>query len=177
MISIFLDGEPPHTTHQQRGVKVLRKPDGSHVPMFFTKAKVQEAEQWYVSRLTPYAPPRGQPFFPGVDPLRLELTFVFNWSKTNRKLREKGKLAECVWRINRPDVDNSAKLLVDCLTNMGFWLDDAMVAEMNLRKVNGDRPGVFVSVEPLKPSACCPPPWYRVPDLPVSDHVVALHGP
>jgi Holliday junction resolvase RusA-like endonuclease len=31
------------------------------------------------------------------------------------------------WKTTKPDGDNAAKLLKDCMTATGFWLDDAQV--------------------------------------------------
>lgn len=164
MISFYLQGEPPHTTAQQKGVRVLKsRTTGKLRPMFFQKEKVREAEAWFVSRMAPFAP-RTQSAtvaFEAHVPLKLEVCFVFNWNKPELKKRAKGLLAECQWKTTPPDTDGSLKLCKDVLTAQGFWQDDAQVVEETTRKVFGDRPGVFVSISALKPYDAMPAVWHR----------------
>lgn len=55
-----------------------------------------------------------------------------------------------IWCTGRPDCDNLAKAVLDCLTQQGWWADDAQVVRLNLEKhyhsVSG-RPGVSVRVQ------------------------------
>ena len=160
--AFYLDGDPPVTTAQQKGIRILRsKSTGKLVPLHFQKDKTAEAEAWFVSRIAPHAPPKGTKYFPEGIALRLEVVFVFDWRKADRKLRLKGGLAECVWKLTKPDASNMTKLVADILTEAGFWDDDAQVCEEITRKVHGDRPGVFIGVEELKPYGAMPAPWYR----------------
>ena len=41
------------------------------------------------------------------------------------------------------------KLLKDCMTVTGFWLDDAQVASEVAEKFWADIPGIFVQIRPL----------------------------
>ena len=47
----------------------------------------------------------------------------------------------------RPDCDNVAKLLIDCMTKLGFWLDDAQVARLRVSKryAEGDNAQITIS--------------------------------
>ena len=164
MIAIFLDGHPPTTTAQQTGIKILRsKSTGRHVPLHYKKEKVEAAIAWFVSRLAPYSPRNGKTVaFEVHVPLRLEVVFVFNWNKPELKKRKAGLLTECWWKTTKPDAGNATKLVSDVLTAQGFWADDAQVCVETTSKVFGDRPGVFVSIEALKPHEAMPPPWFAV---------------
>jgi Holliday junction resolvase RusA-like endonuclease len=49
----------------------------------------------------------------------------------------------------KPDRDNLDKCVLDVLTQLGFWRDDAQVCEGTIRKAYGDRPGAIITVTPL----------------------------
>lgn len=53
----------------------------------------------------------------------------------------------------KPDTDNLQKLLKDCMTQLGFWKDDAQVFAERVEKFWTDRPGIgiWVSNEKNKP--------------------------
>lgn len=38
------------------------------------------------------------------------------------------------WKTTRPDTDNMIKLLKDCMTETGFWKDDAQIVQESLAK-------------------------------------------
>ena len=41
----------------------------------------------------------------------------------------------------KPDLDNLAKAVLDCLTEIGMWVDDAQIVGLTLRKVWLSEPG------------------------------------
>jgi Holliday junction resolvase RusA-like endonuclease len=55
-----------------------------------------------------------------------------------------------VWHAKKPDCDNIAKALLDALTTLGFWTDDALVAECEIIKkyVQGKTyaPGAMIEI-------------------------------
>lgn len=53
------------------------------------------------------------------------------------------------WHIGRPDCDNLAKAVLDALTTIRFWVEDDIVASLDVRKVYGERPGCSVMVSAL----------------------------
>lgn len=51
--------------------------------------------------------------------------------------------------VSKPDLDNLAKAVIDCLTQLGWWRDDSVITSMRLCKVwhgKGDRPGAHIVV-------------------------------
>lgn len=50
-------------------------------------------------------------------------------------------------KITKPDTDNLQKLLKDCMTDVGFWKDDAQVACEIAEKYWSDVPGIYVKTE------------------------------
>lgn len=54
------------------------------------------------------------------------------------------------WKTTKPDTDNMIKLLKDCMTRTGFWVDDAQVCSEITEKFWGDVSGIYVMVEQLE---------------------------
>lgn len=53
------------------------------------------------------------------------------------------------YKTTRPDTDNLQKALKDCMTKVGFWKDDALVASEVAEKFYADIPGIFIRIEKL----------------------------
>lgn len=93
-------------------------------------------------------PPRGKPASRSLrEPLAVTIHFAFPYPASTPKSRS----AFPSWRVERPDLDNLAKSVVDSLTRAGVFDDDSCVAELTLRKLNSPEPGLRVEVEPLRP--------------------------
>ena len=60
-----------------------------------------------------------------------------------------GKHTNGEYRISKPDTDNLQKLLKDCMTACGFWIDDALVASEIVEKFWAEIPGIYVRIESL----------------------------
>lgn len=93
-----------------------------------------------------YAANRAQPPEPLKGPLSLEIVACFSypasWSRAKRdRIRAK---------VSKPDLDNLAKGAMDVLTACGFWLDDAQVAELVVRKCYADQPKTTVILKRLE---------------------------
>lgn len=71
-------------------------------------------------------------------------------------LPTKQKSLEGTPHVSRPDADNLAKLILDCLMRAGLIGDDAVVSTLVVRKTYGFAPGVLIVVGEDK----------RLPDLP-----------
>lgn len=54
-----------------------------------------------------------------------------------------------LWHTSTPDADNLAKAVMDALTQLGFWRDDAQVAVLKVSKVYSDLSGVMIAITPL----------------------------
>lgn len=60
------------------------------------------------------------------------------------------------WHRSKPDADNAAKAVMDALTTLGVWEDDAQVAQLVVRKCFAATPrdaGAVVTVETLEEMA------------------------
>lgn len=54
--------------------------------------------------------------------INVEIEFVFSRYKTGNAL------------ANRSDLDNCAKIILDCATDTGFWIDDYLISDLHLTK-------------------------------------------
>ena len=110
MIEFFIPMKKiPTTTHQQKQVTCK-----NGKPHFFEPPKLLEARAKYMSSLAPFVPKHA---FNG--PVHLTVKWIFPMVKGSRNGQ---------YKHTKPDTDNLQKLLKDCMTELGFWKDDALVA-------------------------------------------------
>ena len=58
------------------------------------------------------------------------------------------------WIKTKPDTDNLQKLLKDCMTQVGFWKDDAQVVSEKVQKRWSDEPtGIYIEIKELEEGA------------------------
>ncbi len=105
---------PPTATAQMKKVRVVRGR-----PMFYEPSDVKAAKALLLSALRLHRPP---------EPMTgaLELTAVWKFPRGRRK--------DGAYRVTRPDTDNLQKMLKDCMTQTGFWKDDAQVVRETAEK-------------------------------------------
>lgn len=53
------------------------------------------------------------------------------------------------YKYTRPDTDNLNKLLKDCMTDCGYWKDDALVASEIIEKFWAKNTGIYIKIEEL----------------------------
>ena len=82
-------------------------------------------------------------------PLHLELLFAMPRPKGH--LNSKGIIKESSpdWHTSTPDVDNMAKAVMDALTHLSAWRDDALVAKLTVEKRYGSPTGCLIRITPL----------------------------
>lgn len=131
---IYLPLVPPKTTHQDKRIVYIagrsRLADSS---------KLTDVVADYLSLLRPYAPA-----IPITGPVAFRVEFVFPWRKSESKRnRALGKIP----MVSKPDWDNMAKTLVDVMTKLGFWRDDAQIFSGRASKFWGDSVGITIEFE------------------------------
>ena len=128
MIVFDIPGEPPRTTAQQArsGTK-----NGRHY--HYKPKKLKEAEAHLIAGMLPYSPD---------EPLEGAIELYVDWRFKAGKGRKPGEA-----KITRPDTDNLQKLLKDCLTQCGFWYDDAQVYFEQVMKCWSDKPGIHIEIQ------------------------------
>jgi Holliday junction resolvase RusA-like endonuclease len=79
--------------------------------------------------------------------VRLDLFF-----SRPQRLRTRALADKMVRHTAKPDTDNAAKAILDCMTMLGWWRDDAQVAELTVTKwyaANDSSPGARIFLEEL----------------------------
>lgn len=138
-IFIHLDCVPPTATAQQKGERIVAPKGRKPFVVHYKKAELDKAEQLFCGLLTPFIPPK-----PITGPVIVEAQWVFPWRASERKgvTREFQRIP----KDTKPDVDNSNKLLLDCLTQLGIWEDDSQAYRLVLDKYWGDKPGIYLKL-------------------------------
>jgi len=104
------------------------------------------AEGWKACVAVAAQPHRSR--FVDAGPLWVSLSFTFPRPKSHST--KKGLRPDAPeFHTAKPDADNLAKAVLDALTQINVWSDDAVIASLEVAKRYGDRPGVFVAIEPL----------------------------
>ena len=124
---------PPTATAQQKGVFVRN--GRAH---FFTKKNVREAENLMAGMLAPYRPEK-----PLDGPLSLTVVLKFPFRKSEKKAVVAFGSAP---HDTRPDLDNLLKGLIDCMTHLGFWRDDAQIFHISTQKLRAVVPGLYITI-------------------------------
>jgi Holliday junction resolvase RusA-like endonuclease len=131
---IKLNMIPPRSTAQGKGVMLL-----NGKPHFFTKAKQKADSQCYAALLAEHAPEK-----PFDTPLSVKLEFVFPFRKSEKKAVVKAGFGH---HTTKPDLDNAAKGLLDVMTRLNFWTDDAIITRLCVTKYYGTKPAVIIDIE------------------------------
>lgn len=129
MVRFFLAMVPPTVTHQEKQVRVVKGK-----PIVYEPAALKAARAKLMAHLAKYEP---------VEPLEGALRLVCKWCFP---LDKGGRHQDGEYKTSKPDTDNLQKLLKDCMTDLGFWVDDAQVASEVAEKFWADIPGIFVQI-------------------------------
>lgn len=104
-------------------------------PVFYDPPEVKAAKSKMIAHLTKHKPRH-----------RIEIgcRLVVKWCfpKSGHQDGE--------YRITKPDTDNLQKMLKDCMTSVGFWKDDALVASEICEKFWAEIPGIYIRIEELE---------------------------
>ena len=138
VIEVFMPMKTlPRTTHRTKSVKVVQR-NGKHVPQFYEKPELKKTRQLFMNGLVEHVPKEKI-----MGPVRLTTWWLFG---------SNGRHKDGSYKLTRPDTDNSIKLLKDCMSDSGFWKDDAQVVLDVIGKYWADTPGIYVKIEPLEES-------------------------
>lgn len=129
MISFFMAMVPPTTTYQEKQVSIV-----NGKPVFYEPQELKAARQKLMAHLTKYKPEKK--YECGI---RLLVKWCF----------PRGKHKDGEYRITKPDTDNLQKLLKDCMTECGYWKDDALVSSEIIEKFWAEIPGIYIRIEEL----------------------------
>jgi Holliday junction resolvase RusA-like endonuclease len=131
-MKIFLLLDPPTITAQQNKVTLV-----NNKPVFYKPEKLKKARRTIIKHLRPFKPKE-----PMQGPIRLDVIWRFPKGKRHKHKE---------WRVTRPDTDNLEKMLKDCMTEVGFWNDDAQVVVEHVEKLWSDDPtGISIEINVLR---------------------------
>lgn len=88
-----------------------------------------------------------RPIFTG--PVRVDCEFVFPRPKSHFTSNGQIKATSPVWHTQKPDIDNTFKVVADALTNIKLWQDDCQVCSGMLIKrwaALGEASGVQITI-------------------------------
>jgi Holliday junction resolvase RusA-like endonuclease len=130
-MKIFLLLDPPTVTSQTNKVTLI-----NGKPVFYKPEKLKQAKQILIKHLKSF-----KPIKPIEGPVELNVSWRFPLGKRHKHFE---------WRVTKPDTDNLEKLLKDCMTDVGFWNDDAQVVVEHVEKIwSNDPTGIEIEIKEL----------------------------
>lgn len=138
MATIALRIEPPPT--HQAALRILKnKKTGA---MFVGKMAKSSAKKWNVE-FTALLIEAKQKFnvktYTG--PTTVGVVFVYPHTK------QSAKEGHSVPKVTRPDVDNLAKSVLDCMVSAGWLEDDNLIVELILKKIHAPSAQVVIDID------------------------------
>lgn len=131
MIEFFMPmAKVPTTTHQQKQVRVVKGK-----PVFYDPPDVKKAREKLTAHLAKHAPEK---MISGSVRLIVKWCFPIT-----------GKHNDGEYKWTKPDLDNSNKILQDCMTKLGFWKDDSYVVSLIAEKFWAKQPGIYIRIEEM----------------------------
>ncbi len=100
---------------------------------YFKSQRLQQTEDFYLNELRSSAP---------TSPITGAVSLCIDFDYFTPTKKRRGK-----WKTTRPDCDNLVKILIDCMTKLGFWVDDAQVARLRVSKryAEGEQAQITIS--------------------------------
>lgn len=149
MILLHVPGEPSTVTAQQKGVNWNSR-------TIFTKAAVK-AEKRRIKRsiLVKHAATgawervKQKCPAPLTGPVQCSIKIRYPLTQA-QAAKHAAQLSNPNFELRhakRPDFDNTIKLFLDVLTELGFWTDDGQIADANIHKRCGPCPGIWVAID------------------------------
>ncbi len=133
-MEFFMPMIPPEITHQAKELRAFMK-NGKPAAVLHDSAELKNARAKLRAHLTKHRP---------AQPMAGAVHLGVKWCFPLRGRHRNGE-----YRTSRPDTDNLQKVLKDCMTDLGFWHDDAQVASEIAEKFWADTPGIYIFAEEL----------------------------
>jgi Holliday junction resolvase RusA-like endonuclease len=120
----------PTVTHQQKQVHVV-----NGKPIFYEPEELKAARSKLMAHLGQHVPEKEY-----TKSIRLMVKWCFPIT---------GKHTDGEYKYTKPDTDNLQKLLKDCMTDCGYWKDDALVVSEIVEKFWAKLPGIYIKIEAI----------------------------
>ena len=138
MATIALRIEPPPT--HQAALRILKnKKTGA---MFVGKMAKSSAKKWnveFIALLIEAKQKFNVKTYTG--PTTVGVVFVYPHTK------QSAKEGHSVPKVTRPDVDNLAKSVLDCMVSAGWLEDDNLIVELILKKIHAPSAQVVIDID------------------------------
>lgn len=125
----FMPMIPPTKTNQEKGINFKSR-------RVYTTDGLKDAEAKFDAHLFSHRPD---------EPLTGAVRLLVHWM-----FPVTGKHKDGEWKTTKPDVDNSVKTLIDRMTRLGFWKDDAQIVGLLIEKRYSEIPGIYIAYEAIK---------------------------
>lgn len=125
----FMAMDSPTITQQEHKVMVR-----NGKPVFYNPPELNAAKVKLIGHLLKHVPE---------EKLDGPLELITKWCFP------RGRHGNGEYRITKPDTDNLQKMLKDCMTDCGYWKDDAQVCREITEKFWADIPGIYIRVSEL----------------------------
>jgi Holliday junction resolvase RusA-like endonuclease len=118
----------PTTTHQQKKVAIR-----FGKPIFYEPQELKDARAIMMGYLSPHVP---------ATPYKRSVRLMVKWCFPLQAKTKEGQ-----WKTTKPDLDNSLKLVQDCMTKLKFWSDDSIVVSLMAEKVFSEPSGIYIQID------------------------------
>ena len=132
-LQFFMPMHPPTVTFQAKELAVVKGR-----PVLHDSAELHAVKVKLRGHLAKYVP---------AEPIQGAIRIMVKWCYPVTGKHRNGE-----WKTTKPDTDNLQKALLDSMTKLGFWKDDAQVASQIVEKFWSDVPGIFVYITQLEDS-------------------------
>ena len=139
-MQFWIDCIPPKTTAQQKQIVWA---GGKR--RLIDRPQVTQTKHTLHHLLVNHAPEG-----PFTGPLHVTLTWRWPYRKSDT---QRTQANEYIWHDKRPDCDNLAKSILDVMSTLQYWNDDAQIAQLTIEKQLGHRPGIGIQIRLLRPLA------------------------
>lgn len=129
-LQFFMPMIPPTVTFQDKELAVVKGR-----PVIFNSAELIAVKAKLRAHLAKYIPD---------EPIQGPIRIMVKWCYPVTGKHKNGE-----WKTTKPDTDNLQKALLDCMTELRFWKDDAQVCSQVVEKFWSDVPGIFVYINQL----------------------------
>lgn len=135
-LQFFMPMVPPTVTFQNKDLAVVKGR-----PVIFDSAELVAVKAKLRAHLAKYVPD---------EPIQGPIRIMVKWCYPITGKHKNGE-----WKVTKPDTDNLQKALLDCMTKLRYWKDDAQVCSQVVEKFWSDVPGIFVYINQLEGDSVC----------------------
>lgn len=136
-VAFVVEGIPPRVSHHAKQIVRRRTRRGPRLSLA-DRPRLRVAKHTLDAWFLPYRPPA-----PLDGPLRVDIEVTWPWvTRDSQRARAGGRVPHAA----KPDWDNTAKGIVDCLVRLRFLTEDSRIVDGRVRKWRGNRPGIAVQI-------------------------------